>query len=153
MRKSEAEMGGRGEALQVLAQAPVVHLGLATGDRPYVVPLFFALVGETLYLHTGRRGRKMDMLAANPEVCLQAEVGVELRPADQPCRWGAAYQSVVAFGRAELVEEAGEKRAALAALMERYAGGGERWSFPEQKLAATAVVKVALREIHGRREG
>jgi hypothetical protein len=153
MRKKEAEIADRAEVLEVLSRAPVVHLGLAAGDQPYVVPLFFALDGETVYLHTGREGRKMDMLAANPRVCLQAEVGVELRPAADPCRWSARYQSVVGFGTAELVPDGPEKRRALAVLMDRYAGGGSDWSFPPDKLDATAVVKVVLEEFCGRRRG
>ena len=60
----------------------------------------------------------------------------------------ANYRSAMVFGRAELVEDAAEKLAALEALTEKLAPG--RWAEvrppTEKELRATAVLRIPLEE-------
>lgn len=59
------------EALEVLENAPVAHLGVIDGDRPYVTPMSFVYDGGRVYFRT-MAGRKLDALKANPNVCIEA---------------------------------------------------------------------------------
>jgi nitroimidazol reductase NimA-like FMN-containing flavoprotein (pyridoxamine 5'-phosphate oxidase superfamily) len=61
------------------------------------------------------------------------------------------YQSVVGFGKACVVVAAGEKRRALEIITSHYAKGPH--SFTEQKLQATAVIKVAIDTMTGKQSG
>jgi hypothetical protein len=78
MRRKDREITDRAELLRILAKARVCRLALVDGDRPYVVPLTFALDGADLVLHSARTGRKLDILRRNPAVCFEVEEGVEI---------------------------------------------------------------------------
>lgn len=61
----------RAQALEVLRSAPVAHLGLIEGDRPYVTPMSFVMLDDQIVFRT-MAGRKLDALRANPNVCVEA---------------------------------------------------------------------------------
>ena len=83
------------ECLQVLAETRLKRLACASGDQPYVIPVFLAyhqmpngddcLYGFTTF------GQKVEWMRANPLVCVEADA-VTFR---------SEWVSVVAFGRYE----------------------------------------------------
>lgn len=83
------------QVLDVLRQGGVARLGMAAGDRPYVVPVAFQLevrrTKPVLHLGSPATGRKADTLRENALVCLEVE---------QPS--AAWYDVVLAEGRAAL---------------------------------------------------
>ena len=133
----------------IIRRATVCRLGLIDGEAPYVVPLCFGYRNGSFYFHTSPKSRKLEMIQKHPRVCLEMDVGTEPLAADTPCDWNMRYASVIAFGMAAIVEDASEKREALAAIMDQYTGGP--YDFPEEKLAITAVIKVMVERMTGRR--
>lgn len=83
------------QVLDVLRHGGVARLGMAAGDRPYVVPVAFQLevrcTRPVLHLSSPATGRKADILRENARVCLEAE---------QPA--AAWFDVVLAEGRAAL---------------------------------------------------
>ncbi len=124
----------------VLRDAQVCRLGLALEGEPYVVPLVFGHQDDAVYLHSGLRGRKLEVLRRNDRVCLEFETDVEIVPAAQACRWAVNYRSVIAFGRAAILDDPEEKAHGLNVMMRHYSG--RSWAFSEQALARTTVVRV-----------
>ena len=91
------------DAKSLLGRIGYGHLGCAgEGGRPYVVPMHYSYDGESLYLLT-TEGAKTRFIADNPEVCLQVE---DVKSAHE-------WQSVMAFGRAELITQADEMERAM----------------------------------------
>ena len=88
-----------------ILKAKVCRLGLADGNQPYVIPLSFGYHEDTLYFHTGKKGRKIAILKKNNRVCFEMEVDLEIVPADNPCKWNMHYKSIVGFGRAVILED------------------------------------------------
>jgi hypothetical protein len=139
-----------GEGWRILAQAD--HGVLATvgpGGAPYAVPLNHVLVGEVLYFHGATEGHKLDNLAGEDRVSYCAVTLAEVLPAELSTR----YESAIAFGRARLVLDPGERRAALEALLGRFAPG-----HPEEGAEAmaswgprTAVVRMDVDHISAKR--
>lgn len=84
-------------------------------DYPYAVPVSYAFVEGTIYLHSARSGHKIDAIARNPKVSFAV--------VDEDTIVGAEYtsyfRSAIAFGRARIAEGE-ERQAALAALVEKY---------------------------------
>jgi nitroimidazol reductase NimA-like FMN-containing flavoprotein (pyridoxamine 5'-phosphate oxidase superfamily) len=97
-------------ALEFLAGRKFGHLGcvLETGD-PLVVPVNYLYQNQWIYIHS-LPGQKLDALRANPKVCLQVE------QIETACRW----QSVIASGEFEEVEEASEKIQILREFIARF---------------------------------
>ena len=97
------------------------------GDRPYVVPLHYGYTLEngvlTLYLHSAKEGRKLDVLQKNDRVAFVLETDVSpISGGDIPCKYGAAYASVMGEGRATILTDPVEKTDALTMLMKTQTG-------------------------------
>ena len=131
-----------------ILKAKVCRLGMVDGDQPYVVPLSFGYHQNTLYFHTGKKGRKMAILKKNNRVCFEMEVGLEIVPADNPCKWNMRYKSVVGFGRAVILENPAEKIKALDVIVKHY--GGALTSYDEKRVNGLAVIKVAIDSVTGK---
>ena len=120
------------EAWALLAEAEYGVLSLIRPDgAPYGVPISFALKDRALYMHgTADGGLKADCIrrgggfaAACFTVVGQTEV--------LPRAFSTRYVSVIAFGRARIVEDEDERRRGLLALVDKYASEfreqGERY--------------------------
>ena len=71
MRRRDKEITDQAELRRILQDARVCRLAMCDGDRPYLVPMSFALDGDDLVLHSARSGRKLEVLARNPAVCFE----------------------------------------------------------------------------------
>ena len=149
MRRGEQGITDRTEIDSIIRRSQLCRLGLSDGGQPYVVPLCFGYDGKFLYFHCAKAGRKLDILRKNNNVCLEFDLVEGMVEADQGYDWGIKYQSVVGFGSAWLVEDVKEKQNAMTLLMAQYSNG--TFSFPEAILSQTAVVKVVIETLTGKR--
>lgn len=132
----------------IILKAKVCRLGLVDGNRPYVVPMSFGYRENALYFHTGKKGKKMEILQKNNRVCFEMEVDLEIVPADNPCKWNMRYRSVVGFGRAVILEGPEEKRQALDVIVKHY--GGSLMAYDEKRVKGLAVIKVEIDSMTGK---
>ncbi len=158
MRKKEPKVRLSGKEITdpqtigaVLRSAKVCRIGLCDGQTPYVVPLCFGYENGVLYFHCATAGRKLDVLAQNPSVCVEAESDVEFLPHPTACGWNLKYRSVIGFGQASRVEDPAEKLKALRILMAHYAEGP--FTFSEKALDKTAVIRVQVERWTGKQSG
>jgi uncharacterized protein len=95
-----------------LGQADFGRLACASGNQPYIVPIYFSCDGKHLYGVT-TLGQKIEWMRSNPLVCL------EIDERTSQYQW----MSVIVFGRYEELPEASEyeqtRRHALEVLQER----------------------------------
>lgn len=115
------------------------------GDRPYVVPLHYGYTltdGRlTLYLHSAKEGRKLDVLRKNSAVAFALETGVTpISGGDLPCKYGAAYASIMGEGRAAILTDPEEKMEALSVLMQTQTG--RSFSFTPKMAEGVAIIRV-----------
>ncbi|NLT92555.1 MAG: pyridoxamine 5'-phosphate oxidase family protein [Actinobacteria bacterium] len=151
MRNTKKEITDREELHRILDQAMVMRLGMIDGERPYVVPLNFAREGEAIWFHGAAAGHKLDCLRAAPAVCIEVDRFIGLRTGPGACDdWSSAYESVIGFGTAEIVEDAAEKLHGLRVLMGKHSGR-EDWEFSEASVKGTAVVRIRLDTLTGKR--
>jgi hypothetical protein len=151
MRSGKKEIVDREELHRILDEAMVMRLGMIDGERPYVVPLNFVREGEELWFHAAKAGHKLDCLRAAPIVCVEVDNFIRLRTGPRACDdWSSDYESVIGFGTAEIVETAAEKLRGLRALMRKYSGR-DNWEFPDASVRGTAVVRIRLESLTGKR--
>ena len=152
MRRKEKEITDRVEIEDIMLKAQVCRLGMADGSRPYIVPLCFGYRDSTLYFHTAREGKKLDILRKNREVCFECDVDQELIRSEKACQWGMKFRSVVGFGKASLIEDPVVKRKALDIIMEHYAGPSS-FDYAEKVLGKTVVIKIDIESMTGKKSG
>ncbi len=156
MRRKDKQIPEQARLERILARARVCRLAMTDdgprGAVPYVVPVFFALRGGKLYVHCATEGRKLELLARNPRVCVEVDEVRAIVPAEKPCAFSSVFRSVIATGTAAQVLEPDAKREALDLLMAKYAGRrtGPGFEFSEATLEHTAVLEISLEEITGK---
>jgi nitroimidazol reductase NimA-like FMN-containing flavoprotein (pyridoxamine 5'-phosphate oxidase superfamily) len=155
MRRKEKEIRNREVLEELLRSAPVCRIGLAPGaggtdgdGYPYIVPVHFVYSEGRILIHSSRQGRKIDMLTRNPRVCVEIDEYLGLIPAEKACGYGSRYRSLIAFGRAKVVEAEEEKRRALQLLMEKYAG--RSFDFPPRAVMSVGIIEIQLEEVTGK---
>lgn len=86
-------------------------------DYPYAVPISYVYDGEKLYFHCAKSGHKLDAICRNPKAsfCVidQDQIVSE--------EYTTYFRSVIVFGKIRILEEDGEKRAAIEKLALKYA--------------------------------
>jgi uncharacterized protein len=91
MRRKEKLVTDVARLHEVIHNATVCRLGLADGSKPYIVPLCFGFDGQYLYFHCAHQGRKVDIIKANPFVCVEFEQGISVVKGEKPCNWSVRY--------------------------------------------------------------
>lgn len=132
----------------ILDEGFVCHVGFVEADgSPVVIPTGYVRDGDRLLLHGSKASRMMRHLAAGKPVCVTVTLVDGLVLARSGFDHSMNYRSVVVFGAATPVPEAG-KLEALRTYMERLLPG--RWDAlrptKPQELAATEVVTLPLGE-------
>ena len=144
--KREREITDPKQILQILDKANVLHLGLVDGDEPYVVPMNYGYTMEdgklTMYLHSATRGRKLDLIRANPKVFFSIECDVMPFEGTLPCQYGTVYYSVMGRGIAEIVEDAEEKKSAMSILMKTQTG--KDFTFNDKLVSIVSVIRIRV---------
>jgi uncharacterized protein len=148
MRKTEREIRDRSTIDTMIRNSQVCRLGLTDGTEPYVVPLCFGYDGRSLYFHCAPEGRKIELLRRNNQVCFEFDQIDEIIENEQACRWGMRFRSVIGSGTASFLEAPEEKRQALTLLMQQYSP--KAFTFPEDILAHTTVIKIEIESISGK---
>lgn len=148
MRRHEREIREETEIHEILEKSLVCRLGLYDGRYPYVVPLNYGYRDGRLYFHSAREGRKIDILKNNDRVCIEVDIDSRIVRGDAPCRWAAKYRSVIGFGRARIVDDEAEKKAALDVIMAHY--GGQGGEYDEKSLQRTCVIEVVIENMTGK---
>jgi nitroimidazol reductase NimA-like FMN-containing flavoprotein (pyridoxamine 5'-phosphate oxidase superfamily) len=132
----------------ILDEGFVCHVGFVLDGQPFVIPTAYGRAGDVLYIHGARASRMQKALAAGADVCVTVTLVDGLVLARSAFHHSINYRSVVVFGRARVVEDEGEKSAALEAFTEHIMPG--RWAdvrWPNaQELAATTVLAIQLSE-------
>ena len=120
MRRKDKEISDKSDIDAIIEKANVCKLGMVNGNTPYIVPLCFGYQDNTLYFHSALKGKKIDCLRNNSNICFEFDLIAEPKEAEEPCSWGMNYQSVVGFGKAAFIESSDEKRKALGIIMAQY---------------------------------
>lgn len=144
LTRREQEITDINEIIRILDEAKIAHIGLVDGDEPYVVPMNYGYVMEngklTIYLHGAKRGRKLDVIRANPKVFFEAECDLVPFEGDVACRYGIAYSSIMGNGTAEIIEDVEEKKLALSLLMKTQTG--KDFEFEDKMTTIVSIIKI-----------
>ena len=133
---------------QILDEALICHVGFVKEDQPYVIPINFARVEDSIVLHGAKASRLLKHIGAGHPVCVEATIVDGLVLARSVFHHSVNYRSVVLFGKGRLVLDEQEKLEALEAVTEHLIPG--RWKEARRpnpkELQATSVVSIPIDE-------
>ena len=148
MTKRERQVTDPQQILEILDKGKVLHLGLCVDNEPYVVPMNYGYTMENgklvMYLHSAVRGKKLDMIRANPKVFF--EIDCDRKPFEGvlPCQYGLVYSSIMGRGTAQIVEDVEEKKKAMSILMKTQTQ--KDFSFEDRLVSIVAVIRIDVAE-------
>jgi len=151
MRRQDKEIQNESEIKAIIKKSGVCRLGMINGNNPYIVPLCFGYHDNVLYFHSSLKGKKIDILQKNPNVCFEFDLITEPVESENPCDWSMKYQSVIGFGKVVFIESLDEKHKALNIIMAQYSK--RPFQFPENKLKVISVFKVEIESMTGKHSG
>lgn len=131
---------------QILDDGLVAHVGFVDKDWPTVVPMIYARIGETLYLHGAKAARFAKVMGKGIPACITVTHLDGLVLARSAFHSSVNYRSVVVQGYAAPVTGVEEKTEALTLITDRIAPG--RWDeareMNEKELKSTGVIAVPI---------
>ena len=151
MRRKENEITDKTAMESIILGSSVCRLAFSEENRPYIVPLCFGYEDDTLYFHSAREGRKLDILRKNNKVCFEFDIDHEIVEADDACAWGMKYQSVIGFGKGSIIDDIESKRKALNIIMQHYSGNS--YEYPDKIVKKTVIIKVEIEHMTGKQSG
>lgn len=116
------------------------------GDYPYAVPLNYVYADGAIYVHSATQGHKIDAIKRNPK----CSVCIIDRDEIVPEEFTSYFRSVIAFGRAELIESVDDKIAALQLLSAKYSKGIDPTSEINKFLNVVAIIKINIERVTGK---
>ncbi len=138
-------LSNRNEINEIIKRCELCHVAMIDPDgKPYVVPLNFGFEEDVIYLHSAQKGKKIDCLKHNPEVCINFTTDHVLRYQHEEvaCSWGMKYRSVLCYGTVEFLEDEGLKRKALDVVMKQYTDRQFTYNDPSIREVNCWIVKV-----------
>ncbi|MDE7395250.1 MAG: pyridoxamine 5'-phosphate oxidase family protein [Clostridiales bacterium] len=115
---------------------------------PYAVPLSYVYENGKIYFHSAKTGHKIDAV----RFCDKASFCVIDKDDVQPEKYTTFYKSVIAFGKAEIVQSEEEALYAMKALGEKYYPDHDEALNAELERfkSAFAVIKFSIEHITGK---
>jgi nitroimidazol reductase NimA-like FMN-containing flavoprotein (pyridoxamine 5'-phosphate oxidase superfamily) len=133
---------------RILDEALICHVGFVENQQPYVIPINFARVDDSIVLHGAKASRLLKHVEEGHPICVEATIVDGLVLARSIFHHSMNYRSAIVFGKGQLIQDEQEKLSALRAVTEHLIPG--RWQearLPNRKeLNATSVVSIRIDE-------
>lgn len=130
---------------EIIKKCQVCYVSMVDeNNMPYVLPFNFGYNNGVIFLHSSRKGKKIDILKKNPSVCIAFSTDHQLRYQSEQmaCSYSMKYRSVLAFGKVEFVEEMDQKIEFLNTVMANYTDRDFKYNEPSLREVCTYKVKV-----------
>jgi nitroimidazol reductase NimA-like FMN-containing flavoprotein (pyridoxamine 5'-phosphate oxidase superfamily) len=155
MRRIDREVNDIEEINGIIKNCKTCHVAMVDDGIPYVLPLSFGYeINEdelTLYFHSAKEGRKIDILYKNNSVCFEmCREGELINCESSPCNSGYYFSSIVGNGKAEFITDTNEKMKALTLLMKQQADIDV--IFTEKQANTVSVFKIVSDDFTGKRK-
>ncbi len=143
----------RKEAEEIITSCKTCYVAVSTGDAPYVLPMNFALDGDSVILHSAQSGRMWETLKKNPRICINWTLGEKLawQDASVGCSYRVKSKSVIAEGVAEFIDDYDEKYRCLQVFMSQYSD--REFKFNRPAVINVGIIKVKIEKLSAKEFG
>lgn len=125
-------------------------LVMCQDNLPYAVPINHAFVDGRFIFHGAIRGRKIEVMKANPNVVYVISKFHGTRETQQsPKSCHGPWESIIAYGTARMIEDLDAKAAAFTAFMKYY---GKDFKMTEQGRDQTLAIIMDINSMTARSE-
>lgn len=171
MRRKDREMD-REFGIKIIDKAQYGVISMIDGEEAYGLPLSLARNGNLLYFHSAKEGRKVDVLAKNPNISIVfvgdkkipenytfEELEEMNRDSSKAIKFISSvftteFESAIVTGKVEKVEDEDEKIKAMRTICEKYTPDKMKYFDTAIKagLNKTNVYKIKIENITSKRK-
>jgi nitroimidazol reductase NimA-like FMN-containing flavoprotein (pyridoxamine 5'-phosphate oxidase superfamily) len=146
-------INSQAEIDEIIGKCEACYVGMADEGQPYVLPFNFGYHEGVIYLHSAQEGKKIGILKKNNRVCIAFSTDHVLRYQSEQmaCSYGMKYRSVLAYGRVEFLDDAGEKIRALDYFMKHYTA--RSFSYNDPAVNNVLVYRIVVEKFEGKAYG
>jgi len=143
----------REEIDKIIRACKTCYLAMSDNDFPYVLPMNFALDGNSIIIHSAQSGRMWETLKRNPNVCINWIIGEDLAWQDVKvgCSYRVKSKSVLVEGKVEFVDDFDEKTRCMNLMMSQYSD--REFKFSKPAIENVGIIKVAIKKISAKEFG
>lgn len=150
MRRKDREITDHNKIKEIISSCHCCRLGFNDNGKVYIVPLNFGFAEKdgtyTLYFHSAKEGRKIDLIEKNQDAGFEMDTNYKLNEAETACAYSARFQSIIGSGKVSPIKAGEEKKTALLKIMQHNTGKAE-WEFSENMLNSVCVFKLEVDEL------
>ncbi|MCL2067490.1 MAG: pyridoxamine 5'-phosphate oxidase family protein [Treponema sp.] len=154
MRRKNREIQSIESMMEIIEKCKHCRIGLSVDNNPYIVPLNYGYSYQnnklTLYFHSAKEGKKIDIININNKACFEIDCDTKLIEGEIACKYGYEYKSIIGFGKIIILETDKEKIEGLNKLMEHQTGKNVNYTFTEDELKKVLVYKMEVNEFTGK---
>ena len=138
---------------KVITACKTCYLGMSDNDFPYVLPMNFALDGDSVILHSAQSGRMWETIKKNQNVCINWTLGEDLAWQDEKvgCSYRVKSKSVMVEGKVEFINDFDEKTRCMQLLMAQYSD--REFKFSKPAVENVGIIKVVIDKITAKEFG
>lgn len=142
---------------EFLSRVQIGHIATHWEEQPFINPTSFWYDAERheIIFHSNIVGRVRANSERHERVCFEASEFGRLLPSNVALEFSIQYESVIAFGRIRVLQEAEEKQRALYGLIGKYfptmTAGQEYRPITAKELQRTSVYAIAIESWSGKR--
>lgn len=149
MRRKDREVKDFDKIIDILESCDCCRLGLLDNNSTYILPLNFGykLDGEkiTLYFHTAKEGKKLDLINNAYSASFEMDTNHELVIGDSACNFSFKYQCIMGKGKISILNCYHGKVNALNCIMKKYSEKSD-WEFSEKMVNSVNIIKLEVTE-------
>jgi hypothetical protein len=142
MRRKEYEVTDTAVIRRILGRATLCHVAMVDGSEPYLVTMNCGWDGEHMLLHGAIQGRKLDILRANPRVCVEIDEDIQLVRDATGEECTANYVTVIGTGIVSFVLDPRAKSRDLNVIIHQCHPGVPEEVFLDEVLSRVVVLEV-----------
>lgn len=148
MRRNDREVSNE-EIATILRTGEYGVLAMTLSNEfPYAVPVNYIYQENAIYIHCASQGQKIDAIGSDAKACFtivnRSKVVAE--------KFTSSYESVIAFGKAEIIAPSAEGKAVLEGFIRKYAPDHLEagYKYVDTDHMKTALIKLSIEHITGK---
>ena len=150
LRRKDREVKDFSEIIRIIESCDCCRLGFVDNREAYIVPLNFGyeIKGSdlTLYFHSAKEGRKIDLVSKQEIVSFELDCRHKLVTGKEASDYSFLYQCVMGKGTLEIVDCEEEKKHGLSIIMDHYSNKKD-WCFDHRIMERVSVLKLSVKEL------
>ncbi len=152
MRRADKEITEISIIEEIINKADVIRIAMVDGDQPYILAMNHVYLDGSIYMHSAKEGRKIDVLKINSRVAFEVDTDVEILLREDACSCSTRYRSVVGTGKVTLIDDIEVKKQVLDAIMKKHTGR-DSFEYSEKSFERTLIIKIDIDSMTGKKSG